>query len=147
MKKKRFHYSHWLRGITGGVVAGLIISMTGHSTFAADYSFAWSVNPPPVTGYRLYYKNDGTAGPPFYGTGAAEGPSPVELGNQTSFTLTGLDDNETYHFALTALNGEVESDFSPVISISPGQIPGPNPIVPLTLIQLLLLDDDGENLE
>jgi PKD repeat protein len=85
--------------------------------FAKDYSFTWSANPEPVEGYKLYYKIDGAAVPPFDGTGASAGPSPINVGKQTAFTITGLDDNTTYYFALTAYNGTEESEFSEIISV------------------------------
>jgi len=84
---------------------------------AKDFSFSWSANPEPVEGYKLYYKIDGAASPPFNGTGALEGPSPINVGKQTAFTITGLMDNTTYFFALTAFNGNEESDFSTIVSV------------------------------
>ncbi|TKB07436.1 PKD domain-containing protein [Desulforhopalus sp. IMCC35007] len=88
-------------------------------SFAKDYSFSWSANAEPVEGYRLYYKMGGVAGPPFDGTGATEGSSPIDLGKVTSFTISGLLDNTTYHFALTAYNGTDESDYTDVITVFP----------------------------
>ena len=85
--------------------------------FAKDYSFTWSANPDPVEGYKLYYKIDGNAVPPFDGTGVLQGPSPINVGKQTAFTITGLDDDTTYFFALTAYNGAEESGFSEIISV------------------------------
>ena len=85
--------------------------------YAKDFSFTWSANPEPVEGYRLYYKIDGAASPPFDGTGALEGPSPINVGKKTAFTITGLKDNTSYYFALTAYNGFEESDFSSIVSV------------------------------
>ena len=84
---------------------------------AKDFSFTWSANPEPVEGYKLYYKTDGAASPPFEGTGAFEGPSPIDVGKQTAFTITGLMDNTNYHFALKAYNDNEESDFSEIVSV------------------------------
>lgn len=101
--------------------------------YAKDYSFSWSANPEPVEGYRLYYKKGGDKGPPFDGSGAVEGASPITIGKQTSFTISGLEDNTTYHFALTAFNGADESSYSGIITvfetIAP---PPPAPPPPLT---------------
>ena len=83
----------------------------------ASYSFLWSPNPEPVSGYRFYYKKGGEAIPPFDGNDAAEGPSAIDVGAQTSFTITGLAENSTYHFAITAYYGSVESDYSQIVSI------------------------------
>ncbi len=85
--------------------------------FAKDFSFTWSANPEPVEGYRLYYKIDGAAVLPFDGTGSLQGPSPINVGKQTAFTITGLEDNKAYYFALTAYNGIEESGFSEIISV------------------------------
>ncbi|KJS00640.1 MAG: hypothetical protein VR65_11685 [Desulfobulbaceae bacterium BRH_c16a] len=87
---------------------------------AADYSFSWSANPEPVEGYKLYYKKGGDAGPPFDGTDSASGPSPVKFGKQTSFVVTGLADDATYHFSLTAYNGSDESAFTETVTVTPG---------------------------
>jgi hypothetical protein len=51
-------------------------------------------------GYKVYYDND-TSGPPYNGTDAAQGNSPIEVGNVTSYTLSGLG-NSTYYIAVTA---------------------------------------------
>ncbi len=87
--------------------------------FAKDYTFGWSANPEPVEGYKLYYKKGGNAGPPFDGTDSLSGPSPIDIGKQTTFTISGLEDNTTYHFALTAYNGSDESDFTSAITVFP----------------------------
>ncbi|PHR28852.1 MAG: hypothetical protein COA36_06030, partial [Desulfotalea sp.] len=90
---------------------------------AKDYPFSWSANGEPVQGYKLYYKKAGSAGPPFAGTDANEGVSPIDLGKVTSFTVTGLEDNTTYRFALTAYNGSEESDLTDVITVFPELTP------------------------
>lgn len=93
--------------------------LTSAFASAADYSFSWSANPEPVEGYKLYYKKGGNAGPPFDGTDSASGPSPVDIGKETSFVVTGLADDSTYHFSLTAYNGSVESGFTGTVTITP----------------------------
>lgn len=84
---------------------------------AKDYSFSWSANPEPVEGYRLYYKKGADKSLPFNGTDALQGASPIAVGKQTTFTIKGLEDNTTYHFALTAYNGTEESAYSDIISV------------------------------
>ena len=86
---------------------------------AKDYSFSWSANPDPVEGYKIYYKKGGIAGPPFDGKDATNGFSPIDTGKQTTFTITGLADNTTYHFAMTAYNGDEESDYTQIITVFP----------------------------
>jgi PKD repeat protein len=89
------------------------------SAFAKDYTFAWSDNPEPVEGYKLYYKKGGNAEVPYNGTDASNGPSPIDLGKQTMFTISGLEDNTTYHFALTAYDNTGESGFTQAITVFP----------------------------
>lgn len=84
-----------------------------------DYSFSWSANPEPVDGYKLYYKKGGSAGPPFDGVDADNGSSPIFTDKVTAYTVDGLDDNTTYHFALTAFVGQEESDYTDVITVFP----------------------------
>lgn len=89
-------------------------------SFAKDYSFSWSANEGQVDGYKLYYKKGGIAGPPFDGNEAYEGVSPINIAGLTSFTITGLEDNTTYHFALTAYSSADESDFTDIITVFSG---------------------------
>lgn len=56
-------------------------------------TLAWSTNPwYRLGGYRLYYDTD--SGPPYTGTGADQGGSPIDIpigsGNETSTTISGL---------------------------------------------------------
>lgn len=87
-------------------------------TTERDVSFVWSPNPESVDGYRIYYKNGGS-GPPYDGTGAVEGPSPVATGNVTTFTLHGLSTAETYYFTITAYLGPEESDYAQEVVLLP----------------------------
>ncbi len=100
---------------------------------AKDYSFTWSANPEPVAGYKLYYKQGPVASLPFDGTGSPLGPSPIDVGKVTGFTITGLEENSTYHFALTAYNGGEESGFSETISVVPSEVAPVAVIVTTTL--------------
>jgi len=89
---------------------------------AKDVSFQWTPNQEPVSGYKLYYQTGDEATEPFNGAGVAEGDSPIILGDVSSFIVTGLSDQQTYHFALTAFNEHGESDLSPVVTIGPGPV-------------------------
>lgn len=99
------------------------------TSFAKDYSFSWSANAEPVEGYKLYYKKGGTVGPPFDGSDSTKGTSPQVLNKVTSHTVTGLVDNTTYHFALTAFNGSEESDFTDIITVFPDGIMTSTPVI------------------
>jgi hypothetical protein len=87
------------------------------SVWAMSVSLAWDPSPSSdVSGYRLYYKNGHTGGPPYHGTDAYEGDSPIDVGGRTDFTVTGLDDQQTYYFVVTAYNADAESGFSNEVS-------------------------------
>ncbi len=98
-------------------------------TLAKDYTFTWSANSEPVEGYIFYYKKGGSAAPPFDGKTAVEGASPINLGKVTTYTITGLDENETYHFTLTAHNYSEESAYADIITVSPPDQVAPPPII------------------
>ena len=63
-----------------------------------------------VDGYKLYYKA-GSSGPPYNGTGAVEGDSPVDVGWVSEFTLRALSDDD-YYFVVTAYKQGSESGYS-----------------------------------
>ncbi|MDX9834745.1 MAG: fibronectin type III domain-containing protein [Desulfobulbus sp.] len=95
-------------------------------SFARDYTFTWSANPEPVEGYKLYYKKGGAAAPPFDGTRATQGAAPINVGKVTSYAITGLEDNATYHFALTAYSSSEESGYSDIVTVNPtATVPAP----------------------
>jgi len=83
-------------------------------TYAATVTLEWdlpSQDSDLVAGYLLYYGGD--SGPPYEGTEANEGSSPIDVGNVTTFTVAGLDETRSHFFAVTAYNAEgVESDYS-----------------------------------
>ena len=68
---------------------------------------------PGIVGYKIYYDTD-AAGPPYNGTSSEETQnSPVVVGNIGYHTLTGLDNAQTYHISITALDAYGnESPFS-----------------------------------
>ncbi len=76
------------------------------SVMAGDVTLQWDPNPETdVVGYRVYY-----------GTASRTYSSPIPLGLQTSYTVTGLAAG-TYYFAVTAFNSEgLESAFSNEVS-------------------------------
>lgn len=99
----------------------LLFSLGTTSVTAQDYSFSWSANSEPVEGYKLYYKQGGEAGPDFNGTDAAGGQSPIDLGKVTSCTISGLQEDAIYHFALTAYSGTEESGYTDIITVNPSE--------------------------
>lgn len=107
--------------------------------FAKDYSFSWTANSSQVEGYKFYYKKGGSAGPPFDGFDAIEGESPIIITDLSAFTVSGLEDNTTYHFALTAYEGLDESDFTDTITVFPGDDQQERVAKVLTIINNYLL--------
>ncbi|MBZ0266788.1 fibronectin type III domain-containing protein [bacterium] len=67
-------------------------------------TLSWSANSETdLAGYYLAYDR-GSGGSPYEGTDANQGPSPIYVGNSTSYTLTGLDLSSTYYFNLQAVD-------------------------------------------
>jgi len=88
------------------------------TVFAANVALQWdAVAVSGVAGYKVYYSTD-SAVAPFTGNDAAEGASPVDVQNQTTTILTGLDPNKSYYFAVTAYDAAGnESDYSNIASV------------------------------
>lgn len=95
---------------------GLMLSA---SAFCQDISLSWDPSPTEnVSGYKVYYKA-GDMSQPFDGTGADQGPSPVDVGDTLSVTLTGLSDGTNYYFTVTAYdNNSNQSNYSNIVSNS-----------------------------
>jgi len=94
-------------------------------------NLSWNANTESdIADYKVYYDTD--SGPPYRGTGTAEGDSPISVGNVTSYSLTGLPSGATYFFTVTALDNtgwesgyaqEVSaSTTAPAITVSPTSI-------------------------
>ncbi len=84
-------------------------------SFAINVTIEWDANAESVGGYKLYYQDTKT-GPPFNGTGATEGNSPIDVGNVTIFSITNLPDGLVYYFSVTAYKGQLESGYSNIVS-------------------------------
>ena len=100
------------------------------TTFAnsAEVTLLWDSNTESdLAGYKIYYNI--YSGEPYDGEDADQGLSPITVdineldnSNNPEFTLTGLDEAETYFFAITAYDyEELESDLSNEVSFQ-----GPN---------------------
>jgi len=73
-------------------------------SIAAEVTLEWDPNPAPedVAGYKVYY-----------GYSSRNYEISFNAGNQTTYTISGLESGQVYYFAVTAYNIEnFESDFS-----------------------------------
>ena len=86
---------------------------------ARSISLAWNANPESdVAGYKIYYQSDSPT-LPFDGVEANEGASPIDVGDLTDFSLSGLSDSRIYYFAVVAYNADgIESPWSDVVASS-----------------------------
>ena len=77
------------------------------TTVVTTISLVWSSNPESDRdGYKVHYDLD--SGFPYSGTGATEGHSPIDVGNTTAFTLTGLPLTPHYYIAVTAYDNATD---------------------------------------
>jgi len=90
------------RPFTNKLIAALLWLACAAPALAADVTLAWDANTESnLAGYKVYY---GTASR-VYGT-------PITIGTQTTYTVTGLTPG-TYYFAVTAYNTSgLESGYS-----------------------------------
>ncbi|MBI4288416.1 MAG: S8 family serine peptidase, partial [Chloroflexi bacterium] len=91
---------------------------------ATSIALTWTANTEAdIAGYKIYY--DTKAGPPFQGTGVAQGNSPITVGNVAAYTLSGLNTGIPLHVALTAYDTHGnESDYSQGKQVTPVAAPG-----------------------
>ncbi len=83
--------------------AALCLLLTAAPAFAQNVSLAWDANTESdIAGYKVHYKAADSSS--FNGSGAVQGPSPITVGNLTSFQIMGLDDDTTWCFAVSAYN-------------------------------------------
>lgn len=106
-------------------ILALIVFATPLTSYARDVTFEWTANPEPLSGYKLYYKTGDNSSPPFDGKDLYEGNSPIFIDKITTFTVTGLLPDVTYHFTLTAYNEIEESSFSTIVTVAPQASPSP----------------------
>jgi len=103
----------------------IAFSLLASLSYAGQIALQWDADTDPVVvGYKLYYQ-PGTDGSTFTGTGAIEGASPIDIGNVTDFTVSGLDLTQNYSFAVTAYDSAGnESSYSNIV-VTEAVIPAP----------------------
>lgn len=116
--------------------AFLFVGSCPAAVLAASATVTWSAVPE-VDGYKIYYDVD--AGPPYQGTEANEGESPIEVpvtslsdSSAPELELTGLTTCEVYYFAVTAYDASGESDYSPAPGVAVMDAPDPVTVSQLT---------------
>ncbi len=109
----------------------IVLLVSTAAVYAEDLTFTWTANPEPVTGYKLYYKIGADSSPPYNGVGLVEGSSPILIDKVTTFTVTGRDTGEIYHFALTAYNDEAESGYTSLVTVDPLGLEDTPPVINL----------------
>ena len=83
------------------IMTALLLTCPG-LLLAQNVELAWDPSDSDdVAGYKIYYKADSTE-LPLDGIEALEGPSPIDVGDVTSFTLTELPEGSVYYFRATA---------------------------------------------
>jgi len=100
-----------------------VLCLAGQSScFASTVVLQWDPNTDAdLAGYKVYYQADSST-PPFTGKatneGAKGGDSPINVGNITTATISGLDPTQPYYFAVTAYNTSgVESAYSNIVYV------------------------------
>ncbi|ESS72439.1 PDK repeat-containing protein [Methyloglobulus morosus KoM1] len=92
------------RGLNQSILLGLFLFLVSSYVFAGALNLAWDPSTSTgVAGYKLYY-----------GQASKNYTSSVDVGNTTSYQMTGLTAGSTYFFALKAYNAakSIESSFS-----------------------------------
>jgi chitinase len=91
---------------------------------AVDVNLQWNPNTEDdLAGYKVYYKADSST-PPFNGTGAAEGNSPIDVGLQSSAALHNLNPARDWSFTVTAYDSSGnESGYALPVSIKESVAP------------------------
>jgi type IV pilus assembly protein PilY1 len=95
------------------------------SALAAQIRLAWDVNTESnLAGYKVYY---GTSSKSYAGS--------VDVGNATTYNLTGLTEGKTYYIAVTAYNtSNSESGYSSEVSGVASEPAPPNPSPPPVIV-------------
>jgi hypothetical protein len=92
------------------VLAAILSLGMGTTGYAASVQLQWDPNSETdLAGYKVYYGEE---------SGYLEGGTPLDVQNQTVATISGLDPDKSYKFAVTAYNDAgVESSYSNIVRV------------------------------
>lgn len=104
------------RMLLNAVLAAILSLGTGSAAFAASVQILWDPNTEAdLAGYKVYYSAD---------PAPLAGSTPIDVHNQTSATISGLDPEKSYKFAVTAYNtAGQESELSDILSVEEQSAP------------------------
>ncbi len=91
------------------LISGFFLSLYSIPALTKEISLVWEANPESyVGGYRVYY-----------GSTSRNYTSMIDVGLQTNYSITDLEDHQPYYFAVTAYDSSqsVESDFSNEVNL------------------------------
>jgi hypothetical protein len=96
---------HYIGRHRKATVLMLLLLCSAGKLSAADVSLAWDASTSTgITGYKVYV-----------GTASRSYGSPITVGSQTTYTVSGLSAG-TYYFAVTAITSSAESEYSNEVS-------------------------------
>ena len=147
MKRGPFHWCSL-------VILAILFLLLPKQGYAIDVTLVWDANnETDLAGYRIFYKT-APSGLPYNGTDADQGPSPVTVPladlndpHAPEYTLSGLNANKIYFFAVTAYDSEnFDSQLSEEVALAFTQEDTPiaigvigneriNPVKPLITVQ------------
>ncbi len=95
------------------ILAAGFVFLFCSNVFAQDITLSWDPNPESenVIGYKIYFQ-EGSSLSSQTAVGTVGGPTSVDVGNNTTGTVSDLVGGQTYTFAVTAYTLEQESGYS-----------------------------------
>jgi parallel beta-helix repeat protein len=103
------------------------------ATLAEDHiDLAWDPDPnfSEGWGYLVYYDTD-SFWPPYEGSGLVEGDAPLDAGDQTTFTLSGIEAYIDYYIAVTVYDNEGRESWYAIVEVDQPGPPTPTFYLPL----------------
>ncbi len=120
MANTRQRLALWLLNRLAGPGLLFVLLLMAARAFAGGVTLAWDpVNSPSLAGYMVYY-----------GPAAGNYTASIDVGNTTAYTVSGLLEGTTYHFAATAYDTtRTQSGFSNDVAAT---VPNGAPVASLT---------------